>query len=179
MIPTERMCKKCGVVKPIDYFSANKQCRYGREHRCKECAAKAHKAYVKNHKRELTEYGKRRYQKQRARRVAEMWENRELYKMKGYISSDKKKGLDSDIDLEWCVNEMNKPCVYCGHVDKGCNGLDRIDNSVGHTKDNCVSCCSLCNMTRGDRWSHEDFMLFVAPGIKIYRSRNDVDRNNR
>ena len=176
MIPTERTCKKCGETKKLEDYASNKSCKYGREHRCKLCASKAHKSYVMNNKGELTEYGKRRYQREREKRLDEMRNNRELYKMKSYIGYDKKRGLASDIDLEWCKAVMSKPCVYCGYIDDGCNGLDRIDNSIGHTKENCVTCCSLCNMTRGDRWSHKDFLMFVAPGIANFRRSGNGDR---
>jgi hypothetical protein len=30
------------------------------------------------------------------------------------------------------------------------NGIDRVDNSIGYTKGNCVACCSTCNFAKRD-----------------------------
>lgn len=37
-------------------------------------------------------------------------------------------------------------CYYCGksHAD----GIDRVDSSKGYSSDNCVSCCSICNIMK-------------------------------
>ncbi len=35
----------------------------------------------------------------------------------------------------------NGPYVY--------NGIDRVDNSIGYTKGNCVACCGMCNFAKG------------------------------
>jgi len=36
------------------------------------------------------------------------------------------------------------------------NGVDRVDNTVGYTLDNCVSCCKICNNSKAtltlDEW---------------------------
>ncbi len=28
------------------------------------------------------------------------------------------------------------------------NGVDRIDNAIGYTKENCVPCCAICNNSK-------------------------------
>jgi hypothetical protein len=69
---------------------------------------------------------------------------------------------DEDLSLEsfYHLSQMN--CVYCGAtssqtvVDKNglpftYNGLDRIDTSKGHFKDNVVPCCYDCNKSKNDR----------------------------
>lgn len=161
----ERKCKKCGEIKPLEMFMTDKKCKHGKTHECKSCAIKRRieKAGSKS------EYDKIRYERTKKAIDKLRNDNPELYKIRSYKSNDKKKGLLTTIDIDFCKTEMNKPCVYCGHVDTPCNGLDRIDNSIGHTIDNCVPCCTLCNMTRGDRWSHYDFMKFIAPGIREFR----------
>lgn len=40
------------------------------------------------------------------------------------------------------------------------NGLDRINNNKPHTKDNCVSCCIICNRAKNNR-SIEEFNEFI------------------
>ena len=33
--------------------------------------------------------------------------------------------------------------------------LDRKDNSIGYSKNNCVVCCSTCNYIKGDKFTYE------------------------
>jgi hypothetical protein len=52
--------------------------------------------------------------------------------------------------------EEKKPLIY--------NGLDRIDNSKPHSKENCVPCCKQCNYAKRER-SIEDFGKWL---IRLY-----------
>jgi hypothetical protein len=45
------------------------------------------------------------------------------------------------------------------------NGLDRIDNSKGHTLENCVSCCKFCNRAKMDM-TIDEFKELI---IRIYK----------
>jgi hypothetical protein len=57
-------------------------------------------------------------------------------------------------------------CHYClGDVvwkpyQANANGhkLDRKDNAVGYTKDNCVVCCSRCNRAKSNHFTYEEFV---------------------
>jgi hypothetical protein len=40
------------------------------------------------------------------------------------------------------------------------NGLDRIDSNLGHTLQNCVPCCKICNWAKSDH-SIDDFKKWV------------------
>lgn len=51
------------------------------------------------------------------------------------------------------VNIVSKSCHYCGSTDN--IGCDRINNDIGHTVDNCIPCCSRCNMIRNDHFTVE------------------------
>lgn len=45
---------------------------------------------------------------------------------------------------EETYNKLNMmECAYCGVSE--CNGIDRIDNDVHYTKENCVPACGVCN----------------------------------
>lgn len=64
----------------------------------------------------------------------------------------------SDNDFRQLVTSN---CFYCGLEPKQImrektsfgqfiyNGIDRVDNSIGYTVDNCVSCCKVCNNAKG------------------------------
>jgi hypothetical protein len=74
-------------------------------------------------------------------------------------------------------------CHYCGsHIDwrphavgenypKGYY-LDRKDNALGYSKDNCVPCCTSCNFIRQDKLTHEE-MNQLRPALEgIMRRRH-------
>jgi len=80
-------------------------------------------------------------------------------KYRYYINDDRKKGFDPpDYSFEQLLMRIAaNRCCYCDSIDN--LGLDRIDNSKGHTKDNTVVCCYRCNMTRSNLYSHDEFKL--------------------
>lgn len=69
---------------------------------------------------------------------------------------------------------ISKPCFYCktinsnhkikyyGHrrVEYRYNGIDRLDSSSGYTKENVVSCCSICNYMK-KQMSYIDFVNHI------------------
>ena len=71
---------------------------------------------------------------------------------------DKKYTEDSRFNFSLNELEMfiTKSCFYCGDTEN--IGLDRIDNNKGHCKSNVVASCSICNMTRGNRFTVEEFI---------------------
>src|SRR5690606_32457077 len=88
-----------------------------------------------------------------------------------YNKIDNKKQLSNDLDIEWICNKIKgSKCVYCGD-DNEVIGLDRINNNIGHTKSNCVTCCRTCNVTRMDNFSHEEMFIIgkCIRGIKNNR----------
>lgn len=79
----------------------------------------------------------------------------------GYKKSAKLRNLSWELTDEETFELLNKNCHYCGEppslVSKRCktfngnfihNGIDRINNNVGYTKENCVSCCKKCNYAK-------------------------------
>ena len=77
-----------------------------------------------------------------------------------------------------------KECHYCGTpilwktvADQKTNrlNLDRKDNDLGYSLDNCVVCCYSCNVTKGDRFTYEEFML-LAPILKAIQQRREYEK---
>lgn len=91
-----------------------------------------------------------------------------------YRLRDKQKGLNSDIDSKWMIEFCKQPCIYCG--DTRNIGLDRIDNSKGHTKDNVVPCCYECNCARMDNFTHDE-MKILGKTIKEIKCKR-LHKNN-
>jgi hypothetical protein len=78
--------------------------------------------------------------------------------------SDKKKNIYDEtnfIDYEFCkelIKESGKFCYYCDielqyiEYNDTLATIERLDNDIGHIKENCVIACRTCNFSRvGDR----------------------------
>lgn len=89
--------------------------------------------------------------------------DRLIHMLNAYKLSDKRKGYEYNLDLQFAENLIKNGCKYCG--DNVRIGLDRIDNNKGHTKDNVVPCCYVCNCTRMNNFSYEE-MIILGETIK-------------
>lgn len=167
----KRVCKKCGVEKKHSDFAKHKQCKFGITHECRACSLLRAQYKTPEKLSEKSKYDKMRYENYRKNLKINRENNPTKFRLSSYKSSDKKFGRECDLTNEFLISILFKPCYYCGHTDSPCNGLDRIDNSVGHKMNNVVTCCSLCNMTRGDRFTHQEFKEFIAPSIISFRSK--------
>lgn len=96
--------------------------------------------------------------------------------LRHYTGNAKKRKLKFDLSLDNFRKLVFDKCYYCGieprpstfttsqenRRDKEIcyNGVDRIDNSIGYTISNCVTCCSVCNGAKSDL-SFEDFKNWI------------------
>ncbi|HCW53237.1 MAG TPA: hypothetical protein DG753_05780 [Clostridium sp.] len=98
-------------------------------------------------------------------------ENRE----RDYKIHAKKKDINYNLDQEFIGEEIKKPCTYCGGyfgvtIDgQNYNGLDRRNNG-DYSKEECVSCCKTCNLSKG-KMTQKEFIEHIE---KIY---NNVKNN--
>ena len=103
-----------------------------------------------------------------------------------YYLSYKKGAIKRNI--EYILSEEDfrdiifKECYYCGEPAtrpiytfmKGglrVNGVDRVDNTKGYNKENCVSCCYKCNYAKNTH-SKEDFLNWIKRVYEYNFSRN-------
>ena len=87
--------------------------------------------------------------------------------LSAYKCKDKKHGREFSISREFMYDVVfNKRCIYCGDTENV--GLDRIDNTKGHTEDNVVPCCYECNVARGDNFTHEE-MFEIGKAIRLIK----------
>jgi hypothetical protein len=104
-------------------------------------------------------------------------------KINGYKGQDKKKGLydlQNIVDEKYVLNELYKSkhiCFYCNecvHVlyentrEPKQWTLDRIDNNIGHNKNNVVIACLHCNVARKTMY-HERY-AFTKQLVLIKRN---------
>ena len=57
----------------------------------------------------------------------------------------RRRNFECSLTLDEFCEIFGQPCVYCGDVG---TGVDRVNNSIGYVKDNCVSCCKGCNLMK-------------------------------
>lgn len=72
-----------------------------------------------------------------------------LGKFRSLKGSAVKRNYSVDISFEQFVEIVSNPCTYCGEFEKRI-GIDRVDNSLGYTKENSTPCCTTCNMMKKD-----------------------------
>lgn len=93
----------------------------------------------------------------------------------------KKRGLpfmSQDDFLKWYASEKAEKCFYCGVSREQAYpirwsgktvrrfSVERLDNTLGYSLGNIVSCCIVCNSTRSNLFSRDDM---VSIGAVIFR----------
>lgn len=98
----------------------------------------------------------------------------------------KQRERNGKFDLEYTDFEklINGECYYCGDVKSNklikknykpfyYNGIDRVNNEIGYTKENCVSCCEFCNKAKRNITIDE----FYNKCYKIVNKKIELDEN--
>lgn len=87
--------------------------------------------------------------------------------------------MEYNLDYDKFLKLIYSNCYYCGECGTNkwkdrelknlgekepffiiYNGIDRVDNSIGYTNENCVPCCRFCNAAKMDR-TKEEFCLWI------------------
>jgi hypothetical protein len=80
-----------------------------------------------------------------------------------------KRKLEYSITIDDFKKLTSSNCYYCGEVPQYAhdgitcstpyvyNGIDRVDNAIGYTLENCVTCCRICNWMKRTQ-SQSDFV---------------------
>jgi len=88
---------------------------------------------------------------------------REIYR--NYNRASNKRNYEFLLTEEQFFELIEQPCFYCG-IEKSMvfyrqnyryNGVDRVDNSIGYTINNTVSCCKNCNNSKSTLSQQEWF----------------------
>jgi hypothetical protein len=75
------------------------------------------------------------------------------YRWENVKSSAKQKGRELELTKEDVAVLCVMPCYYCGINPNELGtrfGIDRVDNTVGYTRANSVTCCTPCNYAKKD-----------------------------
>ena len=100
----------------------------------------------------------------------------------GYRTNANSRHISFELTKEIFIELVSQNCFYCNQepieseFSKGRNrtnikflhnGVDRLDSKVGYTVENCVSCCSMCNLMK-NKFSVEDFINKIKQ-IYVYK----------
>lgn len=88
-----------------------------------------------------------------------------------YKRAAKRRNREFNLSFEFVMEITSKNCYYCGASPSNelksknkngsyiYNGIDRVNNNIGYTKDNCVPCCFNCNNAKKQLTQIEFFEL--------------------
>jgi len=184
---TNKICIKCNVTKPLDRFSF-RETNFRNE--CKDCIN--NKKLYKNYREKKRNEDEEAYIKHNTE-VHRKWieKNKEKHTAKYRFYSKTFNRVVSNIlnkikqrhsleneetIIEMIKNLIVQPCIYCNkeaiiddienNIKGDYLGIDRIDSTKEYTLDNCVSCCSTCNMIKKTM----DTGSFLRKSCEIYNN---------
>mgnify|MGYP001612350194 CR=1 FL=1 len=78
------------------------------------------------------------------------------------------------LSLRQYTKLIEQPCYYCGTsmANSMGTGLDRLDNRYGYSKKNVVTCCGICNRTRGIYYTPEETKVMIDALLLFRAKRN-------
>lgn len=148
--------------------------------KCNECVYKYQREYMRKHEHAR----KKKYQREKDR-IKNMSEEDKMRKkninkiwrktLKQRFNRCKKLAISRNIDFQLNIEEFSKfansACIYCKNIlcpisEIGSN-IDRINNSLGYTINNVVSCCKVCNGIKSDILSMEETIEVISLILKM------------
>lgn len=90
------------------------------------------------------------------------------------IRSAKKRKHSFNLNINDFKELVLTKCNYCDYYKENeVNGIDRVNNDIGYEKDNCVSCCEICNKMK--RYYHP---LFFVQMCKIFTNEDKSNKDH-
>lgn len=133
------------------------------------------KEYREKHKKYYEEYREkhREHYNELARQQGRTDKGRLYKKYHYYKYSDKRRNHFDSVDYtfeEFLCYIAVEQCYYCGSIHN--LGLDRIDNTKGHSRVNTNVVCGRCNKLRSNDFAVEEFKLIGKALQQIDNNRN-------
>lgn len=101
--------------------------------------------------------------------------------MRQYNAHAKRRNLEFNLSESEFFNLIESNCYYCGLSSQNSNsgkhtkgfkysGIDRVDNSIGYSTDNCVPCCHKCNDSKKN-YTVDEWMQWLDRLYKFQSSK--------
>lgn len=143
-ISDKRLCQKCG-----NEFETFNNIHNIESTKCMKCLD-YQRLYEKNRIRDI-----RHFKEEKLKYIQNYY--------KRHIRESLKRGYDTTINFDDFINLVQSSCYYCGYYnEKEAIGIDRVNNTLHYTKENCVPCCETCN-----RIKHINHPVFFVNKAKI------------
>jgi hypothetical protein len=168
----ERRCSKCNIVLDSLNFKWYRAKNY--IWKCNDCVNLEKKIQAKNSRKNNPELSRNRS----ARYIKNLREiNPVKYTCQQMLASSRKRAnalnMDNDIDTEFLISIAPVKCPVLlvkikyggGEKTKASASLDRIDSSLGYTKDNVQIISNLANMMKNE--ANESELLNFAKWVKL------------
>lgn len=155
-----KKCWDCGIRKYLDKFPKFKRGYLKRFSYCYKCQSKRIGHWRKANPDKVLIKDRRR-----ASSAGRRWSRFKRYCRISKIT------LQLSVD-SWLDIIENQGCTYCGStLPKFGVGLDRKNPKGPYSRQNVTPCCMLCNATKSNRFSFEEFLLVGKQIKKILRKR--------
>jgi ribosomal protein L36 len=142
-------CRNCAVVVNEDGSNFPKRIVDGKRyfrHLCRVCFNRQTKVRQRTNGARERHTG-RKMARQTMERLTGV--NPAKYILSDSRKQDRQRGFENDLDIPFISALIEKGCEYCGAKNLRMS-LDRVDNSMGHTKENVKPACRRCNWIRRD-----------------------------
>lgn len=101
-----------------------------------------------------------------------------------YKSNATKRNIPLSITFDEFYDITSKDCYFCGCKPKNTktlrksnifiyNGIDRLNNMLGYTIENCVPCCKICNIAK-QQLTEKDFYAWVSSVYNYQLTKNKL-----
>lgn len=151
---TQKYCPKC---------SKTNEKLLSKEYKKTEKYKKQKKKYNQEHKKQIKEYHQKYKKTEKCKEQKRKYKNTIKFKYGKYKQRATKKQIEFKITLKDFSKIFGKKCRYCNIENKN-NGIDRVDNKEGYTKDNMCPCCKICNFMKSNNTKN----FFINHCKRIY-----------
>ncbi len=123
----------------------------------KEERALYKRKYYERNLDKAKEYNKKSYLLHRDKKLKQVSKQSKTLKgkYKIYMNNAIKRNYIFELTFEEFTNLTSSNCYYCNSSPE--NGVDRLDNNLGYIIENCVPCCTMCNIMK-NKYSFSTFI---------------------
>lgn len=150
----QRNCTRCGEDKSVDDFAKSNKVSSGYQNYCKVCSNQHTRAWRKANPSVL--------------KISQHKTKQNLRTRYGQLLGNaRRRKIEVNLSFEDFKTIVSPSCFYCaGSLPVTGAGIDRINCDKGYSLDNCIACCTDCNLTRNRLWSFDEFNKYIAPAIR-------------